>query len=657
MNKTHIILVGFGDVGTKIFPALMQINQDKSDDTGSIEISIVDIKSWDDILTEVKPKLRDRFRNYSKIEYNEGTILKFLKENYFEDKNPDSNIIPDGLLKRIKPERTIVYLALDPDKYLDALRKYLPFGNIFALEKPLAKNSEKAIELINYTRENANFFGKQFIPIDHYLGKYAVNLFKKISSMDRFSIIKDSNIIVFSFLEENISSPSEQPYFASTGIIADMMPHVSALLTKILKTKFMLEPKQVKSSILDSYDIQCESAGILSCKETYAEIELNLSEIDGPNRTVIVRIGKGIQHEDRSVAFVDSTGDILLMKLPHSKLEEGEVLLKSKSLTGELRVDIEKPASEKWDDSWYNIFKGLKDKEFSQFLTMDDANEIVRMIEDINEKKLNIVKHDNTTIPPYLGFDWENYTWHNKTDYAVIFNLNGVLIDNRDSNMKAWKTVMEQLKIIDYDEYLLNSLTSSGLTTKEILVYMLGKYYQEKLDGSSVEILASNWARVKEQRYLITLMDDNVKAMKGSVAFLKSLTDNRIKIGLYSILSRHFVLQILHLLKVKQFFSVVVTPELIRSDYRNENNFVGCLNEVTARMDINKEKCFLLEDSIGHVDKATEMGIECIGFGLDNKQELIGKGAICVVDDHTILLDAFKASNNWEDVRKKLRTI
>lgn len=162
-----------------------------------------------------------------------------------------------------------------------------------------------------------------------------------------------------------------------------MMPHVLTLLKKILNTKFEVEPKQVIKSMYDSYEEQCKKDGLPPPKETYAEIELILSQEGVHTRTAVIRIGKGVGLEDRTVTFVDSTRDMLLMRLPNPKLKEGEVILKS--AVGEVKIEDVKLPREDWDKAWYNIIRNLRDKNFSEFLTMDDAQGIVKTIGKIQE--------------------------------------------------------------------------------------------------------------------------------------------------------------------------------------------------------------------------------------------------------------------------------
>lgn len=663
MVKTHIILVGFGDVGTKIFPALMKIREENQDELNSLDISILDILSKDDMLKTVEPKLKSRFKDYSDKPYDEKEHLKFLKNNYFQDLYPENkDMIPKGLLERIRSDKTIIYLALDPDKYMMALQKFLIVGDIFAIEKPIAKNPTKATDIVTYSKQNEDFFGnKRFIPIDHYLGKDAFQLFDMMSIMPRFrENINDSNLITFSFLEKDIIPPTGHPYFRTTGIIADMMPHVSAVLKKILKKNFKLKLQQVRSSVLDSYKKDCIAAN-LSYKETYAEIQLALSGNEVSNKTVIIRIGKGTLFEDRTVAFVnDGTHEILLMKLPHRDLTKGQVLLSSTSTSKELfKIEHEKLFTEIWDKSWYNILQGLMNNKFNQFLTMGDAQEIAEMIEEIkeNNKNGNIKKYKDHTLPNYLGFEWKKFQLHSNTDYAVIFNLNGVLMDNRDANMKAWKWILEQLNIKCGDD-ILSSLTSSGMLTKEIMIYILGKYYKDFPNGSEVGIFASTWTKKKEQQYFAYIIDNNAKEVQGAKELLKALASKKIKIGLYSLLQEHYVNQILQQIGgVKDYFDVIVTPEMVRRDNTDQNTVIGCLNEVTARLNIDKKNCFLLEDSVMCVDIAKKQGVECIGFGLKNRKALIERGAICVEKDHDRLISIFKKSQKYDDILKELKKL
>ncbi|HEY9205198.1 MAG TPA: hypothetical protein VIO58_04695 [Candidatus Methanoperedens sp.] len=383
MTKKHFILVGFGDAGKKIFPALIQFCRYFP---RSLDISIVDVKSLEVMLSEgLEKTLEDRFEKFSNLRLENDEIKKYLKileKIYFVDEKPrDEELIPKGLIPRIdREEPIIVYLAVDPDLYLSALKKYLHLGDIFVIEKPIAKDSKKAEELIKFIREKEEDLDKLFIPVDHYRGKKQVlDLVETIIKREDFyNKIKAANIIVFSLLEKR--KPPTNTYFVSTGIIADMMPHVLALLKKILNCKFDVEIKQVKSAFHKSFNKFKKYHP--QYNETFAEMELFLIEEGGLTRTVIIRLGKGTPDEDRTVAFVDSnTNDYLKMKL--KPLKDAGIYSISGGKQIKLELEVPKHMSSKWDNSWYNIIHELMHDEYDKFLTMEDAQKFVEIIEKI----------------------------------------------------------------------------------------------------------------------------------------------------------------------------------------------------------------------------------------------------------------------------------
>lgn len=405
MDTIHFVLVGFGDVGTRIFPTLLQIKQEQRNKLPSEQnlrqISIVDVHEPDVVRQRASEVLSNRFPHYSDIQYDEKAHIDFLMDNYFRDTRPEvADSIPPALFRRIGAKRTIVYLATDPDQYLTLLHKYWPLGDIFAIEKPLARESpddtrmpsHKAHAIEEFAERYRGIFDKVFVPVDHYLGKYMLTVFEYIRTIPEFAeVINDANTIIFQFLETKIDDPSLRPYFAKTGIIADMMPHVLALLTKIFGPGLAVSKQSVVSSRVASYDEQCSAAGIKERNETYAEIELRVSEHRHADRTVMVRIGKGVGVEERKVAFVDSRGHTIEMSLPFTAdgcERPGQVLLKTPGtpeLVTELLPGGHQP--ERWDKAWYNIILSLMAMELGKppdiFLGIPDAKSIITVIEDL----------------------------------------------------------------------------------------------------------------------------------------------------------------------------------------------------------------------------------------------------------------------------------
>ncbi|HEY9205199.1 MAG TPA: HAD hydrolase-like protein [Candidatus Methanoperedens sp.] len=261
-------------------------------------------------------------------------------------------------------------------------------------------------------------------------------------------------------------------------------------------------------------------------------------------------------------------------------------------------------------------------------------------------------------LPAFLKFDWENYNWKSNADYSVIFNLNGVLIENRELNKDAWKWVLNQLRIQTVTDKELNTLMSKGSETKHIMNDILRKCNYIG-NTSPSEMIVNSWSKIKRERYVKNLLDQKRDEMLGAGKLIDTLNSNHIKVGLYSMFEWKFVIKILHHIGYKQFFDAVVTPESVRPKYivENQMSYIGLLKEVKARLNKEQNKFFLLEDSIDIVDWASGHGMKCIGFGTENYGELKRKGAICVVDDHRNLLDIFKNSQKSDKVEEKLKEL
>ena len=70
---------------------------------------------------------------------------------------------------------------------------------------------------------------------------------------------------------------------------------------------------------------------------------------------------------------------------------------------------------------------------------------------------------------------------------------------------------------------------------------------------------------------------------------------------------------------------------------------------------MQKDNCFLVEDSAPRVRTATDFGVACIGVGLSNKQKLRGEGAIHVVNDLRPLVRIFGNRHTKQSVVEALK--
>lgn len=257
--------------------------------------------------------------------------------------------------------------------------------------------------------------------------------------------------------------------------------------------------------------------------------------------------------------------------------------------------------------------------------------------------------YDESSLPDDETFDWNKYKWRSHADYAVILNFNGVLLASRKTDRAAWMWLFDQLEY-KLDDDGLAALIDCGVPTRFSLLTLVDRLGIER---SNVEQFAIAMALRKEQYEVAGFIAEG-EEMPGAQALLDALGKQRIPLGLYSMFSQRSVLEILRAIKLKQFFTAVVTPD-IAVGRGGGIALEHCLSELVERLGVKRDNCFLVEDSAPRVRTATQFGIACIGVGLSNEQKLRDEGAIEVVDDLRPLVPIFRGRNRKKAVLAALK--
>lgn len=260
-----ILVAGFGNLGAKLlplrwkFPHLqfvflegypgdndsgyqgMKFAFDKAGTIGNLKGEKIDPERNDLDRTAARMNLLE----FQKILRNEGLggdneSLKEIFENHVyycgKDLRGDSdegkryrNLIQ--YLIELDRSEVLLYLATRPDQYLWYLQRYAPFANRVAVDKPLATTSEQLDRLIRFSQLNPDL---EIRPIDHYLFKLDFTEFNQALERRRGGLRpQDVQKIDVTIFEEGLDE--HRPYFIDTGIIRDMMPHVSAMVRYLFR--------------------------------------------------------------------------------------------------------------------------------------------------------------------------------------------------------------------------------------------------------------------------------------------------------------------------------------------------------------------------------------------------------------------------------------
>ncbi|MBB1645762.1 beta-phosphoglucomutase [Sphingobacterium sp. UME9] len=213
-----------------------------------------------------------------------------------------------------------------------------------------------------------------------------------------------------------------------------------------------------------------------------------------------------------------------------------------------------------------------------------------------------------------------NYT----TVKAVIFDLDGVLVDTAIYHFQAWHRLAEDL---GYSFSIVDNEQLKGVSRIESLELILKWAGVEKSEAEKADLLV-----LKNQWYLELieqLSPDHV--LSGSLELLKKLQEKGIKIGLGS--ASKNAMGILEKTGIIPYFDALIDGNVVQLSKPNPEVFL----KGAEVLEIAPAHCLVLEDAQAGIDAARAAGMQVIGIGLEEHL----RGADLVVADLGTLVDKF----------------
>lgn len=196
---------------------------------------------------------------------------------------------------------------------------------------------------------------------------------------------------------------------------------------------------------------------------------------------------------------------------------------------------------------------------------------------------------------------------------AVIFDMDGTLMDNNPYHLLAWKEFCREagreLSDTEYRQHI------SGRVNRDILSYLSGKNLPE-----------GNWqegADRKEQLYR-TLYLPHMTPLNGLMLFLSELAEAGIKTGIATSAQPVNIKFAMDQLSLYPFFTVIVDSTGVKRGKPDPEIFLA-----TSRLLGEKPAdCLVFEDSLSGIRGARAAGMRAIGLTTTHTSgELILSGA------------------------------
>ena len=201
---------------------------------------------------------------------------------------------------------------------------------------------------------------------------------------------------------------------------------------------------------------------------------------------------------------------------------------------------------------------------------------------------------------------------------AVIFDMDGVLIDSGAHHRDAWRLLLGDIGITPPPDYWRLTI---GRPAEDAVPLLLGR----RVDRTEAAALA------QRKRDLYTqLAVRGTRAIPGVSAFVETLARQKVPRAVATSAGRREAESLLTAIGVRRRFDVVVTAEDVRWGKPNPEVYL----KAAAGLAIASKACLVFEDSLVGVHAARNCGMRVIGLTTSHTgRELLGAGAERAIAD------------------------
>jgi HAD superfamily hydrolase (TIGR01509 family) len=195
---------------------------------------------------------------------------------------------------------------------------------------------------------------------------------------------------------------------------------------------------------------------------------------------------------------------------------------------------------------------------------------------------------------------------------AVIFDMDGVLLDSGAHHREAWRQLLADLGVDPAPDFWRRTI---GRPAEEAVVQLLDR----PVPPAEVVRLA----RRKREHYT-RLARRGMLPVAGAPAFVASLAARRVPRAVASSASRQDVEALLTEIGVRRYFEVIVTADDVSRGKPDPEVYL----RAAAGLDRPPAECLVFEDSLVGVHAARSAGMRVIGLSTAHSaSELLAAGA------------------------------
>jgi beta-phosphoglucomutase len=181
---------------------------------------------------------------------------------------------------------------------------------------------------------------------------------------------------------------------------------------------------------------------------------------------------------------------------------------------------------------------------------------------------------------------------------AVIWDLDGTLINSVDHHWEAWREVMAEENItLTFEDFV----ADFGKRNDEIL--------RGRIDAKMSDQEVARIALAKEEKYRHFIRTKGLILLAGAREWMEYLKAHGWRQALGTSAPRGNIDAVFDVLAIEQFFDAVMSSEQVRSGKPAPDVFLAA----AAAMQVAPERCIVVEDAPAGIEAARRAGMKSIG--------------------------------------------
>ena len=213
---------------------------------------------------------------------------------------------------------------------------------------------------------------------------------------------------------------------------------------------------------------------------------------------------------------------------------------------------------------------------------------------------------------------------------AVIFDMDGVIIDSEPMHLAIEKSIFKELGIhVTEEEH------NSYIGTTSYYMWDLVKKKYGLID--EVSYLVEN-----DRNLYLDYLDKNkngIKPIHGVIDLLKMLKGDKLKLAVASSSPINVIEKVINTLNLKDYFDVLVTGDYVKESKPQPDIFLYA----AKMLKVNPLKCIVIEDSMAGTIAAKRAEMKCIGYKNINSGNQDLRAADIIIDNYNkISMDLLK---------------